>query len=224
MLSSTTVALLLADARLPSGGHAHSAGMEPAIVGGLRREDIPAFLLGRARTTTLVEAGTAVVARHRFLVNGTTPGLQQVVAAWAARTPSPALRDAARLLGRGYLRLASRTWPDDAAVRLCAELGRPPRAIVLGAIAAATLMEPQDLVRLMIYDEAQSAASAVLKLDPLDPAVPVTWVLDTCAALDDRVDDLSRLTTPEAIPASGAPQAEGWAEAHALLTQRLFRA
>jgi urease accessory protein len=224
MLASTTVALLLADARLPSGGHSHSAGMEPAILGGLSREDYPAFLLGRARTTTLVEAGTAVVARHRFLVNGTVESMGAVVAAWAARTPSPALRDAGRLLGRGYLRLARRTWPDDGALAVCAELGRPPRAVVLGAIAATTLMDPLDLVRLVIYDDAQSAASAVLKLDPLDPAVPVSWVLQTCAALEDRVDDLARLTTPDAIPAAGAPQSEGWAEAHALLTKRLFRA
>lgn len=224
MLASATVALLLADGRLPSGGHAHSAGMEPALVGGLPRADIPAFLLGRARTTTLVEAGTAIVARHRFLIDGSVAGATEVVTAWAARTPSPALRDAARLLGRGYLRLASRTWPDDSALRVCAELTRPPRAVVLGAIGAATLMDPHDLVRLVIYDEVQSAASAVLKLDPLDPAVPVRWVLDTCAALEPEVERLASLTTPDAIPASGAPQAEGWAEAHALLTQRLFRA
>ncbi|HAJ17680.1 MAG TPA: urease accessory protein, partial [Microbacterium sp.] len=30
-LSSTSAAMLLADARLPSGGHAHSAGVEPAL-------------------------------------------------------------------------------------------------------------------------------------------------------------------------------------------------
>ena len=40
-----TVAMLLADARLPSGGHAFSAGVEPAIQGGLarrRRRRVPA--------------------------------------------------------------------------------------------------------------------------------------------------------------------------------------
>ncbi|MCU1527017.1 MAG: urease accessory protein [Frondihabitans sp.] len=224
MLASTTIALLLADARLPSGGHAHSAGMEPALLGGLRRDDIPAFLLGRARTTAAVEAGTAVAARHSFLHGASVASAREVEAAWAARTPSAAVRDAARLLGRGYLRLSLRTWPDDPALAVCAALDRPPRAIVLGAIAAATRMDPADLVRLVFYDEVQSAASAVLKLDPLDPAIPVSWVLDTCAAVDSRVDSLAAVTSPDAIPAAGAPQAEGWAEAHALLTQRLFRA
>ena len=59
-LPSTTVAMLLADARLPSGGHAHSAGLEPALFGGLNIADVPAALGARARTTSLVEAGTAV--------------------------------------------------------------------------------------------------------------------------------------------------------------------
>ena len=63
-----TVALLLADARLPSGGHAFSAGVEPAIQGGLARADVGAFLQARARTTTLVDAATAVVARRAGLI------------------------------------------------------------------------------------------------------------------------------------------------------------
>ena len=66
-LPSATVAMLLADARLPSGGHAHSAGLEPALLGGLAAADVPAALTARARTTSLVEAGTAVVARHLAL-------------------------------------------------------------------------------------------------------------------------------------------------------------
>ncbi|HEY9308628.1 MAG TPA: urease accessory protein, partial [Microbacterium sp.] len=62
-----TVTMLLADARLPSGGHAFSAGVEPAVQGGLARADVGAFLRARARTTTLVDAATAVVARRAGL-------------------------------------------------------------------------------------------------------------------------------------------------------------
>ena len=219
---SVTVAMLLADARLPSGGHAHSAGMEPAILGGLPVAEVPAFLIGRARTTSLVEAGSAVVAR-RYALDGR--GLAPVVRAWAARTPSPAMRDASRVLGRGYLRLAARTWPASAALRtLSAAPEAPPRALVLGAIAAAAGMSAEDLVRLTVYDEAHSAAAALLKLEPRDPADGIRWVLDACASVEHLVPLLAELTTPDAIPAAGAPQAEGWAEAHALMNQRLFRA
>jgi len=219
---SVTVAMLLADARLPSGGHAHSAGMEPAILGGLPVAEVPAFLVGRARTTSLVEAGSAVVAR-RYALDGRS--LVRVARAWAARTPSPAMRDASRVLGRGYLRLAARTWPASAALRtLRAAPEAPPRALVLGAIAAAAGMSAEDLVRLTVYDEAHSAAAALLKLEPRDPADGIRWVLDACASVEHLVPLLAELTTPDAIPAAGAPQAEGWAEAHALMNQRLFRA
>lgn len=247
-----SVAMLLADARLPSGGHAHSASLEPALLGGLPTGEVPAWLAGRATTVSLVEAGTAVVtarllagAADRGAAAGASEGVQparspdvvrpadcfglaDVVRAWAARTPAPALRDAARLLGRGYLRLARTLWADAPAVRALvahdtAE-GPLPRAVVLGAIAAAAGLPPADTVRLTVYDDAQTAASALLKLEPLDPVTPVRWVLEACAAAEPHVLRVAACTTPEDVPASGSPQTEGWAQAHALLSQRLFRA
>lgn len=222
-LPSTTVAMLLADARLPSGGHAHSAGLEPALFGGLAVAGVPAALAARARTTSLVEAGTAVVARYLAL---TAPeSLAAVEAEWAARTPSPAQRDAARTLGRGLLRLADRLWPASVPLALIRSgAAHPPRALVLGAIAAEAGMEPLDLARLVVYDDAASAAAALLKLEPRDPAEVTVWVVETCAAVDDAVRAVAGITDTAAIPAASAPQAEEWAEAHALLTRRLFRA
>lgn len=221
--SSVTVAMLLADARLPSGGHAHSAGLEPALRAGMSAADVPDFLHARARSTCLVEAGTAVVARH---VARTDPaGLTAVAHAWAARTPSNVLRDASGLLGRGYLRLAHHLWPSSVALAMLRSWPRPaPRAVVLGAIAAAADLDPADLARLVVYDETASAAAALLKLEPRDPAGVAVLVRDVCAAVDDTVADLAVLDDAAAIPAAGAPQAEEWAQAHALLTQRLFRA
>jgi urease accessory protein len=222
-----SVAMLLADARLPGGGHAHSASLEPALLGGLPEAAVPAWMTGRATTVSLVEAGTAVVTA-RLLRAGAPAALHDVVQAWAARTPSPALRDAARLLGRGYLRVARSLWPTDPAVRAAvaceAAHGPLPRAVVLGAVAAATGLAPADVVRLTVYDDAQTAASAFLKLAPCDPLVPARWVLDACAAAEEHVPLVAACTTPEEIPASGAPQTEGWAQAHALTNQRLFRA
>jgi urease accessory protein len=102
--------------------------------------------------------------------------------------------------------------------------GPLPRAVVLGALAAATGLPATDTVRLTVYDDAQTAASALLKLEPLDPATPARWVLEACAAAEQHVLRVAACTTPEDIPASGSPQTEGWAQAHALLSQRLFRA
>jgi urease accessory protein len=222
--ASLTVAMLLADGRLPSGGHAHSAGLEPALLAGMPAADVPAYLVGRARTTSLVEAGTAVVTRHRLREAPSSAALDDVVAHWAARTPSAAQREASRLLGRGVLRLAGRLWPDAQAVQACSALAAPPRPVVIGAIAAVTDMDPEDLVRVFVYEDAQTAAAALLKLAPADPAVPVGWVLAACAAVEELVDEIAALTDPAGIPAGSAPHSEGWAEAHALTNRRLFRA
>lgn len=64
LVDPATVALLLADGRLPTGGHVSSAGLEPALRGGMPAESIREWMIGRATTVSLTEAGTAVVAAH----------------------------------------------------------------------------------------------------------------------------------------------------------------
>ena len=223
-LPSVSIAMLLADARLPSGGHAHSAGVEPALRAGLDPAQLPALLHARARTTSLVDAGVAVVARH-LVLTGDPGALHAVEWAWAARTVAAAQRDAARQLGRGLVRLGRHLWPASAALTALEARPTPaPRAIVLGAIAAEAGMDPLDLCRTVVYDDAASAAAAVLKLEPGDPATASVWVAQTCAAVDEALRPISEITDPRDIPVAGAPESEHWAQSHALLTQRLFRA
>jgi urease accessory protein len=228
-LSPVTLVMMLADARLPVGGHVHSAGLEPALAAGMPANRVFDYLVGRAHSVSLVEAGTAVVARHVALAttvdDQVAAELAMVEAAWAARTPSRALREVSRSLARGYLRLGSRLWPGTSGIKACSASSAPfSRPVVLGAIAAAANLDAENLVRLVVYDDAQTVAAALLKLDPLDPAVPAGWVMDACAAVEHLVPLISALTSPDAIPASGAPQTEEWAEAHSLTTKRLFRA
>lgn len=218
-LPGGVLAMALADARLPSGGHAHSAGMEPALLAGLGPEQAQPLALARARTTSLVEAGTAVVARHLALAGR---DLGPVEAAWAARTPAPSMRDAARLLGRGYLRLALRLWPESDALQSLPRTSA--RAVVIGAMAAAAGTGPEELVRSVIYDEAACAAAALLKLEPGDPVLATELVLRVCAATEPEVGAVAALTDPADIPAGSTPQAEEWAQAHAVTNKRLFRA
>ncbi|MGC5221950.1 urease accessory protein UreF [Micromonospora sp. DT81.3] len=218
-----TVALLLGDARLPSGGHAFSAGLEPAIQGGLARRDVAAFLRARARTTTLVDAATAVVARRAALTGAPYAPVER---AWAARTPSRAARTASTDLGRGLLRLAQRLWPQapEIAALTTGDTPSPARPIVLGAIAAHAGLDAETLVRVAVYDDMAGGAAALLKLEPGDPVDGVRLVLDACASVDPLIPQLAALASPEAIPAASAPQAEVWTEAHARTNRRLFRA
>ncbi|WP_258933563.1 hypothetical protein [Nesterenkonia pannonica] len=111
--AAQTVGLLLADSRLPSGGHVSSSGLEPALMGGLARAQVGDFLLVRARTAALTDAACAVMVRHA-LTHQPDPSaaLLRTDRAWAARTPSGAARQIAAELGRGLVRLATSLWPD----------------------------------------------------------------------------------------------------------------
>ena len=185
----------------------------------------------RLRTVTTVEAGAAVVARSRTLT-GTTDlaaDLAEVDQAWRARTVSPAMRETAALLGRGYARLLSRMWPAAPAVAALATLrgtnpGGTSRAVVLGVAAALAGLSAAQLVRLIGYEEAQTVAAAALKLEPLDPMDATGWVIEAQPEIERMVDELSSITDVADIPAVGAPLIEQWAEIHATTTQRLFRA
>jgi urease accessory protein len=214
-----TLALLLADARLPAAGHTQSAGVEPGLARELEATELRAYARTRLATVVRTEAATAVVARHHAL---TGRPLGDVETAWAARTPSDAMRTTARMLGRGLLRLARRTWP--AAVAGWPADAQPPRALVLGAIAAETGLPAVDLARVMAYDDVQTVLSAALKLLPLDPADATAWCVELLPDVERLADEVSTLTSTADIPATGSPQIEGWAQAHARTTRRLFSA
>lgn len=214
--------LLLADSRLPSGAHAQSAGVEPALLAGLDPAELPALLRARARTTTLVEAGTAVVTLAQYRAGG---DLGAVEKAWEARTPSAAQRDASRLLARGYLRVGTELLPGDRVLLEWRERRTPPpRPCVLGVLASGLAIGAGELARLVVYEDLQAATAAILKLEPRDPLALVSLVAALCAEVDGHLDSVASLSDPSDIPAASAPQSEAWAEAHARSRRRLFRA
>jgi len=221
---SALLLTLLADARLPSGGHTQSGGLEPALRAGLRAGEVADYARARLRTVTAVEAGTAVVARA---VAAAGEDLAAVDAAWAARTPSPALRANARRLGRGQLRVARTLWP--AAPGRPDPLGQPaarawPRPVVLGVLAHQAGLDAWDLGRLVGYDDVQTVVAALLKLEPADPLETTGMVVDLLPEIDALAARVSHLRHPVEIPAGGAPLMERWAQTHAATTERLFSA
>lgn len=209
----SSMSLLLADGRLPVGGHAQSAGLEPAVQAGLSREEVPGFLRARLRTTVAVDAGAAVVALHLVRSTGDpAPALR----AWEARTPSDVVRRAQVELGRGYGRLLARIGgPVDRSL---------PRPIALAHLAFRLEVASDDLARVVCHDEVQSVCAAALKLLPLDPLDTVEWALEAAPEVECVVQAVAGLTDPDQIPAATAPAAELWQHAHARTTRRLFRA
>jgi urease accessory protein len=213
--------MLLADARLPTSGHTQSGGLEPALLGGLDPADLDAYCTTRLETVTLTEAATAVVCRSRALTGRPT---DDVELAWAARTPSAALREASRTLGRAYRRVALRLWPDAVELAELAAVPTPSRPRVLGLVAAATGLTGPAVARLVAYEDLQSVLAASLKLLPGDPVDATARLLALAPRIDDLVARVGGLTDPDDIPAWSAPLIEAWAEAHVTAERRLFRA
>ncbi len=235
--------MLLADARLPAGGHTMSGGLEPALLAGLDPAAVPDYLAARLASTVRVDAATAVLARHDCLTGADATA---VADAWAARTPSHVLRDAGYVAGRGLCRLlghlaahperghasagASAHASAHASARASAwvaplvEARTSWRPVVLGALAAALGLDAGRTALLLAYDDVQTVTAAALKLLPLDPLVALDWSLDARAAVADLVADLADLTHLCEIPADSAPALEAWHHAHARTERRLFRA
>jgi urease accessory protein len=213
---TATALLLLADGRLPAGGHAHSGGVEAAVRDG-RVHDRPSlgtFLRGRLATAGLVGAAFAAAAAHRGAAG---LDLADLETAFDARTPSPALRRASRAQGRALLRAGRAMWTV------------PPapvehHAVVLGVVAAAAKLGPADAAVAAVHGAVTGPATAAVRLLGLDP-YEVQRVLASLAADCDRTAAAAaRLADRDAddMPAASAPLLDISAEAHATWEVRLF--
>ncbi|MFC7846383.1 urease accessory protein UreF [Streptomyces sp. NPDC057382] len=221
---SRATLLILADGRFPAGGHAHSGGAEAAVGAGRIKGAVSLgeFCRGRLHTAGLTAAGLAAAAAL---------GLDPVAldAAADARTPSPALRGAARKLGRQLLRAARATWPAaelDALARQFPKGAHQP--VVLGVAARAAGLGPADAAYCAAYESVSGPAAATVRLLSLDP-FDATGVLARLAPeLDlvvDRAVEAARRAVDEgadALPAGSAPLLETGAQAHAAAAMRLF--
>jgi urease accessory protein len=201
--------LLLADGRLPSGGHAHSGGFEPVagLVGGL--DDLRSFLLGRLHTVGLISAAVAAIAVS-------SDDLEALDAEVDARTPSPAAREASRKQGRQLLRAARTVWPS--AVYDGLPVG-PHHPVVLGVASAAAGLTAAGAALAAAHGAVTGAASAAVRLQSLDP-LAVHAVL---ASLSGDVDAVAAAAVAcREIPDAAAPRLEIAAEDHATWEVRLF--
>jgi urease accessory protein len=206
-MNASASLLLLADGRLPAGGHAHSGGLEAAVAA-RRVNDVAsleAFLRGRLATAGLVGAAfAAAFSRFRY---------ERLDAELDARTPSPALRRASRAQGRALLRAGRAMWtvpplPAD-----------PHHPIALGAVAAAAGLDPGEAALVAAYGSVTGPASAAVRLLALDPYA-VQAVLARLAR--DCDDTAARAASARELPAVSAPLLDIGAEEHASWEVRLF--
>jgi len=214
--------LLLADARFPSGAHAHSGGVEAAAsLEGVRDlASLERFLRGRLATTGFVSAAFAAAA-----CRASGAELDLLDAELDARIPSPALRAASRRLGRQLLRAARIVWPSASLDALATSPERGPhQPIAAGAAAAAAGLGPEDAALAAAHDAVAGPATAAVRLLGLDPfAVHATvarlepQIAAAAAAAARRADD-----PPGELPANAGPLLDLSAERHATWEVRLF--
>jgi urease accessory protein len=227
-----TSLLLLADSRLPAGGHAHSGGLEAAVAAG-RVTDIgglDGFLRGRLATTGLVAASFAAAA----CVIGTTSGkllpqtqsetttsgklCQELDAEYDARTPSAVLRRVSRQQGKALLRAGRAMWslPETPA--------DPHHPVALGIVAAAAGLGPVDAALVTAYGAVTGPASAAVRLLGLDPYGVQALLAALAPACDGTAAEAASYADRPAgdLPAAGAPLLDIGAEVHASWEVRLF--
>lgn len=220
--------LLLADGRFPAGGHAHSGGLEAAAAAGRVHDTatLEAFLSGRLATTGRTAAAFASAACARSAIG---PAFQDETEALDteldARTPSPALRNASRALGRQLLRAARRVHPDAGLDILAATFPNGPhQPIALGAAARAFGLDPHATALAALHDSTAGPATAAIRLLGLDPFA----VHAVLARLGPLMDELALQTAALAhdpaaqLPAPSAPMLDISAQHHSDWEVHLF--
>ncbi|HEY0815558.1 MAG TPA: urease accessory UreF family protein [Pseudonocardia sp.] len=226
---TTAGLLLLADSRLPSGGHGHSGGVEALVDRGLLRsvEDLAVFLAGRLATGAAVPAGAA--AAGCALAGGAGPITWEV---WdnavSARLPASATRAASYAQGAALLRTASLVWRSAGLVGLRA-LPKAHHPLVLGAAAAAVGAAPADAALLAVHHVIGGACTAAVRLLGLDPlavagvAARAGKAAEPVAAAATRAARAAVATAdPRLLPADGNPLHDVLAQLHRLKEATLF--
>ncbi|MFI7625275.1 urease accessory protein UreF [Microbispora rosea] len=237
--------LLLADSRLPAGGHAHSGGVEEAVrLGAVTGTgDLARFLRGRLATAGLVTAALAAAACELAAAgelaatddpaDDPADGVElwrRLDAEADARAASPAQREAARTQGRLLLRTARRMWPSAALDTLARAVPEGPHhPVALGAAGASAGCTPRQAALAAAYTSVTGPATAAVRLLGLDPVTVHRLLADLAPALDDAahaacasLGDAARQGRWHALPGHSAPALDLLAEGHLTNPMKLF--
>lgn len=221
---SLATLLVLADGRFPAGGHAHSGGAEAACKAGRIHDaaTLEEFCRGRLHTAGLVAAALAAAA-----ADGLDPAALDEAA--DARTPVPALRTAARRLGRQLMRAARATWPGAELDALAAAFPRGAhQPVVLGVTARSAGLGALDAAHVAAYESVSGPATATVRLLGLDPfeasgvLARLAPDLDSVSRQAQRAAVRARTEGPRTLPAASSPLLDLAAQAHADWPVRLF--
>lgn len=225
-LEVSPVALMLADGRLPTGGHAHSSGLEAAVARGLVTglADLEDWTRGCLATAWWTDAAAAAMAARWTAPDGPVPQWAALDAELTARSATTAARRVARALGRQLARTARTAWPHvDLAAVAAGHPDGPLAPSVLGALAGASGLGPAAAAGIALHNAVQAATGAAVRLLALDPFAVAALVVRLAPDLTDRASAAAaRPDDPRDLPATGAPRLDLLFAAHEVATTRLF--
>ena len=231
--------LLLADGRFPTGGHAHSAGVEQAVSVGdiVDRVTLECYLRGRLDTTGRVDAAFAAhtcaigsnddMTDQRCCGEGSADSARRLLTKvdavdveYSARIVSPYLRTVSSRLGRQILRAARSVW-DHPVLDACGEVHQP---IAFGALVAAAGGTPHDAALLTLHHlgaAVTSSAVRLLALDPFHATAVQRAVFSDCSDIAAHAETWAT-QRPADLPARGGTLTEILGEMHGAQSARLF--
>ena len=219
--------LHFADSAFPTGGYAHSFGLETYCQAGLvrGREDLERFLVAQIEGSAGPCDATAAVSVLRCAARDDLQACRDVDATLEAMKPVREFRDASRQMGRQVLRVAAALTGESRLVRYAADVdkGLAPghHAVAFGLLAAALGWEPEASATAYLYSAAALLVGAALRLLSMGQmeGQRVLWALHPVierAAREAASRDAGDLW-------SFAPGIELAGIRHASLEMRLFR-
>jgi urease accessory protein len=222
---SEVLRLLLADSRLPAGGHAHSLGVESAV-NVARVTDtatLHTFIVERLNGSALTAASFAAATVALMSDHSPVIALEQLRVELTARTPSQAQRRASMNQARALLRITRTIWPDvveGAEWAIYAPLA-------LGVTVYGAGLTAADAALLSVQGSVNQSTSAALRLLGLDPVHLVALHVELAPLIADIAEQANNAaaehaTAPESLPALGLPLLDVRAEIHARQEVRLF--
>lgn len=223
--ASLPILLHVCDSLFPTGGYAHSEGLEAATAAGLvvTASDVQAWVDALLDGSLRTFDGPAVCLAWEHFTDGRAVELRRLDDDVHAQRPSRAGRDAARAVGSRLLKTWQRLYPDDAVVALLAS-DPAHRAwtlpVAFGIACASARVEQRSAVESFLYTRVASVASTAMRLMPLgqvDAHAIVARGTRRLAGIADRI--VARRDAPRAF----MPLMDIMSMQQQYVTSRLFR-
>jgi len=162
--------LHFADSAFPTGGYAHSFGLETYCQAGLvrGREDLERFLVAQIEGSAGPCDATAAVSVLRAAEREDLQACREVDETLEAMKPVKEFREASRQMGRQTLRVAAALTGETRLVRYAADVDKAlapgHHAVAYGLAAAALGWEPQAAATAYLYSTTALLIGAALRL------------------------------------------------------------